>query len=176
MTWIQTASGRSFDLAQPRAQDVTIEDVAHALSLICRFGGHMPKHYSVAQHCVVVSHLVPRENALAGLLHDASEAYVGDVVRPLKRMLPGYRDIEDRVWNAIASRFGIDPTLPASVKEADRIAMFWERRDLLAKPPKDWTDGQCAAMVPAERLIAWTAQDAERAWLHRLRELTWSPA
>ena len=171
MTWIQTYSGRRFSLTEPSAEDVDIDDVAHALSLLCRFTGHVREHYSVAQHCVIVSRLVPTEHALAGLLHDATEAYVGDVSRPLKQLLPEYRLIEDRVWLAIADRFGVSPPLPTTVKDADCLALYWERRDLLGLPAAPWQDEHIAALVPDEVLVPWSAETAEVVWLTRLAEL-----
>lgn len=84
MTWILTRSGRKFDLARPTADMVDPADIAHSLSMQCRFNGHTSRYYSVAQHSYLVADLVPAEDQLAGLLHDATEAYVGDLVRPLK--------------------------------------------------------------------------------------------
>ena len=83
--FIPTASGLHFDYRDIMRNEVKIEDIAHALSHLCRFGGHVPRFYSVAQHSVIVSHLVPPEHALGALLHDATEAFVQDVVRPVKR-------------------------------------------------------------------------------------------
>jgi len=95
--WFLTASGKRFWPLDPRPEDICIEDIAHALSHICRFGGHVREPYSVAQHSVIVSMIVKPENALYGLLHDAAEAYAGDMVRPLKRGMPAYRSIESAV-------------------------------------------------------------------------------
>src|SRR5579872_2947230 len=85
--WIQTASGLEFPLFEPRLDAINIEDIAHGLSMICRFTGQCARFYSVAEHSVHVSHLVPREDAAWGLLHDAAEAYLGDVASPLKKHL-----------------------------------------------------------------------------------------
>lgn len=172
MTWIVTYSGGAFDLIDPQPETVHPVEVAHALSLICRFTGHVRQHYSVAQHCVVVSQLVPPEDALAGLLHDAAEAYVGDVSKPLKMLLPQYQTVEERVWGAVAARFKISTTLPASVKRADITALLWEGRDLLAGSTDAWVDGHLGGAVPSEPLVPWSAAEAEARWLARLGALT----
>lgn len=135
MSYLVTYTGRAIDLRMPRASDVCIEDIAHALARLCRFGGHVHGgFYSVAQHSVHVSGLVAPEHALAGLLHDATEAYVGDCVRPLKRMLPKYQRVEAEMWSAIAARFGLALALPREVVEADERMLATEVRDLLVGP------------------------------------------
>jgi len=85
--WIQTISGRKFPLAEPDPNQIDIEDIAHALSMLCRFNGHCTQFYSVAEHSMHVSHEISNDLALAGLLHDAAEAYLGDVPSPLKKEL-----------------------------------------------------------------------------------------
>src|SRR5690606_2723306 len=111
MSWIVTRSGRKFDLANPTADMVDTADLAHSLSMQCRFNGHTSSFYSVAQHCLLVAELVPEEHKLAALLHDATEAYVGDLVRPLKESMREcaryegtkcmYDCTEEYVWEAI---------------------------------------------------------------------------
>src|SRR5664279_1420110 len=96
----------------PDPDALDIEEIAHALSMICRFTGHVREFYSVAQHCTIVSDLGPACYAFTGLMHDATEAYVGDVAKPLKNMLPAYSVIEERVAQAIATRFGVINPLP----------------------------------------------------------------
>ena len=108
---ILTHSGRYFDFTKPHEHDFQIEDIAKALSNICRFNGHCP-FYSVAQHSVAVSMLVPPEYAMEGLMHDAPEAYLGDVTAPLKMLLKDYGALEDATWTAIALRFGSTRSCP----------------------------------------------------------------
>lgn len=148
MTWIITRSGQKFDLANPTATMVDPADIAHSLSMQCRFNGHTSSFYSVAQHCCLVADLVPAEHQLAALLHDATEAYVGDLVRPLKESLREcaryngttcmYDVTEQRVWEAICERFDLSPILPASVKHADLVALATEKRDLMPEHPEPW--------------------------------------
>lgn len=139
---IETMRGRRFYVLDPRPEEVFIGDIAHSVSQLCRFTGHTRTFYSVAQHCVLVSNLVEPWLALDGLLHDASEAYINDLSRPLKIALdtvaPGVmRGIEDKIHEAIAERFGtIFPHHP-SVKEADNIALATERRDLMSST-EEW--------------------------------------
>lgn len=105
--WVLMPSGRPFWPIDPRADEIDIEDIAFSLSHLCRFGGHCKRFYSVAEHSVYVSRLVSPEAALWGLLHDASEAYVGDMPRPLKRMLPEFVMMEGKVQQAVAERFSL---------------------------------------------------------------------
>jgi len=135
---ILTHSGKYFDLLRPEVSAYTVNDIATALSRICRFVGHTRHFYSVAQHSVEVSYLLPDSLAFAGLMHDASEAYLGDVSYPLKCLLPQYREIERSVEQAIARVFSLPYPHPAAVKVADRIMMATERRDLMIEQEADW--------------------------------------
>lgn len=173
--WMQTFSGRQFFPLTPRAEDVDPVDIAHALSLICRYGGHTRRFYSVAEHCVLMSQAVAPEHALAALLHDATEAYVGDMVRPLKHHMPEYQEVEARVWSAVTLRFGLreenaySPELPAEVKEADNRILLDERAALLSPAPAAW---QQEGLEPlGVNIHALPPEMAEVTYADRLTEL-----
>jgi uncharacterized protein len=137
--WIQTHSGIQFFPLDPRIEDICIEDIAQALSNICRFAGHC-NFYSVAQHSVLVSQVVGEPFNFYGLLHDSSEAYICDIPRPIKRLpaLQGYRDIEEKIQATIYERFGLEPQEPNEVKWADIQLLATEARDLMSSPPANW--------------------------------------
>lgn len=105
--FMTTISGKRINYENPTVEMFDITDIAHSLSNLCRFGGHINRFYSVAQYSVMVSNLVPHHLALAALLHDASEAYLSDIVRPAKRMLPQYKDLELKFQGVIEQRFAV---------------------------------------------------------------------
>jgi len=105
--FMTTISGKRINYENPTVEMFDITDIAHSLSNLCRFGGHINRFYSVAQHSVMVSNLVPHHLALAALLHDASEAYLSDIVRPAKRLLPEYKELELKIQNVLEERFAV---------------------------------------------------------------------
>lgn len=167
---IMTQSGNYFDLLDPESCVFDIHDIAHALSNICRYTGHCADFYSVAQHSVLVSYAVPPEDALAGLLHDAPEAFVGDVSKPLKILLPDYKEVERRVELAVFRRFGLPDELPATVKYADRVVLRTEQRDLMNADEHLWTFAQ-GALPLEKRIVAMPPREAKAAFLQRYNEL-----
>lgn len=172
---IQLASGRYFDFTAFSVSDIHINDIAHALSMLCRFTGHVKRFYSVAQHSVIVSRIVPQEHALAGLLHDASEAYINDLSRPLKLLVPAYGEFEHtRLWPTIAARFDLPDVLPPCVKDADNIALVTERRDLMppsVRPNGEWSWSDDIPRLP-QTIVALDPAAAKRQFLARFRALT----
>ena len=124
--WIQTSSGRKFHIFSPQDEDIDIDDAAHALSLLCRFNGHTPEFYSVAQHSIYVSMMCSDENALSGLLHDLPEAYIGDMATPLKRQMSAFNQVESKIWDAVSTKFGLPKKMAPEIKEADKKAFRME--------------------------------------------------
>lgn len=176
--FMATYTGRKFWQLDPRADEVHIEDIAHALSMQCRYGGHSMRFYSVAEHSVHIYRWLVAGNyapnvRLAGLLHDATEAYVADVPRPLKRHLAGYKDAETLVWRAVAERFCLPEKMPDEVHEADNRILGDEVAKLMV--PMDW-HAKHDDPIGAE-IECWPPQRAEaeflRAFYHcgRLREM-----
>lgn len=134
---ILLSSGRYFDFRDPTP--LTINEVAHALSKLCRFTGQCDRFYSVAQHSVLVSNLLPDHLKMQGLLHDAVEAVMGDMSGPLKRLFPEYKALEHRIEKVILEGFGLPAELDPSVKRADLIALRTEQRDLMPEAGGLWT-------------------------------------
>lgn len=130
-TYLQTYSGVKFDLVNPLPRMVNIGDIAHALSNMPRFVGHTRSFYSVAQHSVHVSRLLPPELHLAGLLHDAAEAYLLDMPTPAKLLLPDYQAMYAGIERAICDAFGVSFTHPL-IKQADMRILATEKRDLMS--------------------------------------------
>lgn len=175
--WMQTYTGRAFTPLAPRAEDIDLLDIAHALSNQCRFAGHTNRFYSVAEHSVYVSRVVPSHLATLALLHDAAEAYCVDVPRPIKPHLVGYDDIETAVMNAVCARFRLahfahDYSAPRDwpiIKAADDAVLAAERDQIMGPAPREWAPlpeppaGLYIAAVPPAH--------AKELFLDRAREL-----
>jgi hypothetical protein len=136
--WMQTYSGRQFWPLDPRPEDIHIEDIAAALSKMCRYSGHCLQFYSVAEHCVHAANAAPRGMALTALLHDASEAYLCDIIRPIKSSLTNYLDIERRLEGVIAARFNTHFPMPEEVRKIDQALLHVEMLQIMAPPPAPW--------------------------------------
>lgn len=120
---ITTWTGARVDVLDAKPDDIWIADIAHALARTCRYGGHVTHHLSVARHSIWVSEeLDGTGHELWGLLHDASEAYLGDMVKPLKHhpSMAIFRETEDALDRVIAERFSLDYPMPSEVHDADR--------------------------------------------------------
>jgi hypothetical protein len=168
--WIETFTGKRFNVMQPKAEDICIEDVAHALALQCRFNGHSRVPLSIAEHCVRVSWLVEKlggtfEERKWGLCHDAGEAFLGDLPRPIKHGTQAgflFGSLEDGIMLAVCERFGLPPDEPLIVREADMVMLATERRDLMIQ-----IDGWGDLPEPlGETILPWTWKRAEREFLY----------
>jgi hypothetical protein len=135
---MQTFTGRQFWPLDPRVEEIDIRDIAHALSLLCRFGGHVERFYSVAEHSIHVATALPKELQLWGLLHDATEAYLVDVPRPIKPFLKGYAEAEARLMRVIGLRYQLPAEMPKEVKDADNRILINECNALMSAPPAPW--------------------------------------
>lgn len=170
--WFQTVSGVKFYPLDPRAEDIDIGDIAHGLAHQCRFAGHVRRFYSVAQHSVLVSRILPAELALVGLLHDAAEAYTGDLIRPMKLALreqtPAFDAIEQRIEFLIAEVFGLPFPWPPEVKHADNVLLATERRDLLPVQ-REWSLREAPL---ADVIRPWGPREARTHFMSRFVALT----
>lgn len=176
--WMQTFTNRQFWPIDPRAEEVFLEDIAHALALQNRFAGHTRVPYSVGDHSLRVSDEVFVRTgdpvlALCGLLHDGSEAYCVDVPTPLKPYLIRYKEIEAGVMEAIRERFNLPHEFwhHPEVKRADRVLLLTEARDLLGRPPSRWSDGDPDVQALGEVLVPNTWEVVEARFLQRASDL-----
>lgn len=138
MTSIATRGGKYFDFREMDPTSISIADIGHALGNLCRFTGHSLEFYSVGQHSVLASYMVPREYALEALLHDAHEAYIGDASSPLKACLPDYSTLENCVAAAVRKAFRLPSTTSDVVKETD-LALLWFEQRLVVNNWDQWS-------------------------------------
>lgn len=173
MSYIGLQDARTFDFMNPVPDNLKIEDIANALSKLCRFTGHTNRFYSVAEHSVRVSRMVPDMYARAGLMHDAAEAFIGDVSTPLKRLIPEYRIVERRVWEAVSKRFNLGEPTPGLVKEADHQIVVNEAW-AFGLDPSGWEGFPAPNMKQIVELSAqggWDSRFAAHMFLARAKEL-----
>ena len=175
-TYMLTYTNKQFYPLHPDPNDIDIKDIAHALSNVCRFTGHVSQFYSVAQHCVLVSQICNPENALAGLLHDASEAYLSDVARPVKytQLMEGYRKIEDLLEEAISVKFNTPYPMTKDIKYADDMCLLAEGYQLF-KPAPEWVLERLKAAGLEKPIITldscWPPMVAKAKFMKRFMEL-----
>jgi hypothetical protein len=175
----RTNSGRMLDLATPDPDVLDLEDIAHNLARVCRFGGAVDEFYSVASHSVYVARRLREEYcavyglAAAGLLHDAAEAYLGDMTSGLKRLFPDYRELERRWEYAIEGRWGVAFVQSGIIKTADLRARLAEARDLFGgRYPRELLLGGEGTLEPYEApCLVQTPDEAEHEFLGLAREL-----
>lgn len=172
--WVQTRSGRAYPLLAPTTEDICIEDIAYSLAGLPRFNAHTKRSpagrlYTVGQHSVLASKIVAGEHAFEALMHDAAEAYVGDMTRPLRLCLPDFDLVEHITWLAIARKFGLPQKLSAEVKHADLVMLVTEKRDLLGVSPRPWA--QSGPDLLPDTISIWSPGSVEDAFLLRFKQL-----
>lgn len=173
--WIQTFSGMKYYPCDPRPEDILIVDIAHALSNQCRFTGHCSSFYSVAEHCVHVSRACDPQDALWGLLHDASEAYLCDLARPIKKYSELgriYSEMEDLNMIVICDRYGISRDQPDSVESADKRMLWVEASSLMGPLGPEWDKWKERVRGDEPTLELWHPKQAKQQFLRRFAELT----
>jgi uncharacterized protein len=170
--WLNTYTGRKFFPLDPDRDQIDIRDIAHALAAKNRYAGMTASPFSVAQHSVILSRLVSRENSLWALLHDASEAYLPDVPRPLKRLpiMAPYREAEERLMRAIADRFGLSWPEPSEVKELDGRMIPTEAAQVFSRRHPEWHNR--VDPIPGVVIRCQRPEVAERSFLVRFKRLT----
>lgn len=171
--WIGLLSGAQFNYNRPEESDVTLDDLASALSNVCRFSGHLPCFYSVAQHLVNTSRIVAPEFAFDALMHDTAEAFTNDLPTPLKWALPIFKELEVKIEAAMAEKFGFNYPYPPEVKQADTEMLILEKLHV-KKDDRYWPnyDGIVVDhLVDKVDLKPWQPQRAKREFLERHEEL-----
>lgn len=171
-SWMQTYTGRAVYPMDLRPDDICIEDIAHSLSMQCRYNGHCGRFYSVAEHSVLIARWLRAKHsdavALEGLLHDATEAYLADVPRPVKPFLHGYKEAEQRAWAVIAERYDVPVDMSPAVHDADNRILHDERQQNMARSEKDWELGGVRLGVT---LQFWEPAHAKAEFLELFAEL-----
>jgi hypothetical protein len=173
--WMATFGGTKFYPLEPFPSEIKIEDIAHSLALQCRFNGHCKNFYSVAEHSLIISSEIlkaknDKKLALMGLLHDASEAYLGDIIRPIKyeNMMSGYRAAEVLLQTMIYERFGLPATEPQTIREYDISLLALEIKELTSFPNFEIA---VSAKINIHLEVQLTPVEAERNFLRKFNEL-----
>lgn len=169
--FISTLSGAKFFVNECNVQDVPITDIANALALNCRFNGHILRHYSVAEHSVLISELVSPENALYGLLHDYAEAFVSDVPRPFKASITGHNEFEAAVMANVCEMYGLPLDMPEDVAYIDTHICAVEVRVLTVREP-EWVQYYDPSICSTDRIQCLSHLQARNAFMNRFNELT----
>lgn len=175
--WIQSFTGKQVFPLDPQPEQIDPRDIAHALSMVCRYTGHVIRFYSVAEHSVRIAEYLlgtggerAAELARYGLLHDASEAYICDIARPIKELpaFEAYREAEERLQRMIYEMHGLEFPEPAEVKAADMLMLSTERMELLGPAPESW--GELPEPLPVQG-FGWDPTYAEGMFLQAYNAL-----
>lgn len=175
--WISLLSGARFNYNKPEESDVTIDDIASALSNVCRFSGHLPRFYSVAQHLVNTSRIVSPENAFTALMHDTAEAFTNDLPTPLKWTLPIFKELETKIESAMGQKFGFEFPYPPEIKEADTLMLMLEKY-YVKECNDEWPNYEQYTreyVEPYRQMVdldSWQPRRAKREFLERFMELS----
>lgn len=164
-----TFLGNRYYPLEGRIDQLDIEDIAHGLAYQCRFNGQTSDFYSVAQHSILVAQLLPDHLQLAGLLHDAGEAFLGDLVSPIKALLPDFSRLEQAVSAQIAMHFAVNFDAPA-IKAADLRLLATEKRDLMPNSVEAWSSLHGIEPL-SERIIPWGPATAKNEFLRTYQRL-----
>lgn len=175
--WMGTITGKKFNPFDPRVEDIDIRDIARGLAMTCRYGGQVKRFYSVAEHCVNVSFCVPPEYALHGLLHDSAEAYIGDMIRPIKHQpqMKEFRHAEALIEFAVAEKFGLDwdQQSHGAVKLIDDRILVDEIRELSYMPEAYLNTSFLSKLeLTGRHLYCWSPEEAEQVFLNHFENLT----
>jgi hypothetical protein len=173
--WIATLSGARFYIKEMNLCDIPIDDIAHALSMNCRYNGHISRHYSVAEHSVLLANLLSlkgasREVQFQGLMHDISEAFIPDIPRPFKAWIEGFTEYEDTLLKEASIHFDFAYPFDPRVKFLDRNIVRTEAEGLFPSPP-DWVED--FEIIPEAQgwHLGMNSRTAKQLWLDTYEEL-----
>lgn len=170
--YLETVSGKKFDFINPKNKDIDIEDIAHSLSMQCRFTGHSWKFYSIAEHSINASRMCSPENKLWALLHDASEAYLTDVASPVKPHLTNYKPMEKVIMDAICLKFGLPTDMPEEVHEADMVLLKREAFELMHSGGTDWVKNDVSRVfIKKTPILGYDPVKAKKLFLDKFYEI-----
>lgn len=167
--WIETYTGKKFYFLDPQDDQIDIKDIAHSLAFTCRYTGHSSRFYSVAEHSILVSYLAA--DPLAGLLHDASEAYITDIASPIKPHLANYKELEDMIMGRIAHTFGFAYPLSEDIKDCDATQLKTEAKHLLKSGGIPWAHLYPTRRAHGIKPTCMGPEEAEKAFLDRFEEV-----
>lgn len=166
--WIQTYSGIPFYPLDPREEEIAIIDIAHSLSMQCRYAGHCLEYYSVAEHCCLIHDAIEPEHKKQALMHDASEAYLVDLPRPVKNDMPQYKGIETKLEAVIFKKFGIPYPFHPRVKDFDTMILVAEKDQNMVQG-LEWNTNSLPALDVT--LKFWSPKEAKFEFLSRFNSL-----
>jgi len=169
--WIKTYTGKQFYPQDPKVEDIDIEDIAHALSLTCRFNGHIKEFYSTAQHAVLCSMVAPSEFKWEALHHDDSEAYISDLTRPVKGMLPQYTLLERGIEDCLALKFSLPKKMSDEVKLVDTRMLVTEASQLMSSAGICWWESSQYPKPYQFTINLWNPSAAEEKFLETYNNL-----